>query len=252
MDRETRVGETTPFTPVDVRTVPAGESLTIGVCEGEPRFDAGPGCAPHVTLRYEDDGFRSVAADGAAHRADPVVILGRFRLALSQQGDRGRILVHDPQAPDQRAFQEYRWYPPDPAYRFVVEVEPYPQPSPARMATTTGLFKTYRRHGRVRFPADGEEHSLSVYLPEGGDPAKPGDYFIPFRDATAGKETYPVGRYVRMERGEGGEWILDFNRAGNPNCAYNPHWNCPIPPRENVLEIAIPAGELPYSDAADH
>ena len=64
-------------------------------------------------------------------------------------------------------------------------------------------------------------------------------------------ESYPVGRYVRLRSGEDGAWVLDFNLAGNPNCAYNLHWNCPIPPKENVLGVAIRAGERPYLEPSD-
>ena len=134
-----------------------------------------------------------------------------------------------PDARGQREFRGYQWFPPDPAFRFLVEVEPYGELKPARMATTAGLFKTFQRYGKVRFNVAGAESTLTVYLPEGGDPGEPESFFIPFRDSTAGVESYAVGRYVRLRSEEDGAWILDFNRAGNPNCAYNPHWNCPIP-----------------------
>ena len=55
-----------------------------------------------------------------------------------------------------------------------------------------------------------------------------------------------MGRYASLSEGDDG-WVLDFNMAGNPNCAYNPYWNCPIPPRENRLPIPIRAGELHYA-----
>lgn len=250
-DARTREGETTPFTPVDVRMIPVGDKVVVAACGEKPSFDPAGDCDPRVTLRYTPDGFR--IEDTAGERAaEDVVPLGRFRLSLSRQEDRGRILVHDPQAPDQRAFAGYAWFPPDPAYRFVVEVEPYPEATPIRMATTAGLFKTFLRYGRVRFPLDGQERSLSVYLYEGADPSDPDAFFIPFRDATAGRETYAVGRYAGLEVDDQGRWILDFNKAGSPNCAYNPHWNCPVPPQENVLDVAIPAGEKNYAGSGGH
>ena len=35
---------------------------------------------------------------------------------------------------------------------------------------------------------------------------------------------------------------LDFNRVHNPSCAYNPDYSCPVPPAENRLTVAVPAG----------
>jgi len=64
-----------------------------------------------------------------------------------------------------------------------------------------------------------------------------------FRDATTGHESYAVGRYVDAESLGGDRYVVDFNRAYNPTCAFSSLYNCPIPPRENVLPVAIPAGE---------
>jgi len=72
---------------------------------------------------------------------------------------------------------------------------------------------------------------------------EPGHLDAYFRDATTGHESYEVGRYVSVER-VGDEVVLDFNRAYNPSCALSPFYNCPIPPRENHLRIAIRAGEM--------
>jgi uncharacterized protein (DUF1684 family) len=52
-----------------------------------------------------------------------------------------------------------------------------------------------------------------------------------------------VGRYVTARADRDGV-IVDFNLAYNPSCALSPHYNCPIPPRENHLTVPIPAGEM--------
>jgi uncharacterized protein (DUF1684 family) len=74
--------------------------------------------------------------------------------------------------------------------------------------------------------------------------------FILFKDATSGKETYGAGRYLDLEAERDhtpdGRWILDFNRAYNPWCVYSKDYTCPLVPRENWLEVAIPAGEKDY------
>jgi uncharacterized protein (DUF1684 family) len=71
-----------------------------------------------------------------------------------------------------------------------------------------------------------------------------GDASVFFTDATTGKETYAVGRYVDLQKVPGGRYILDFNNAYNPACAFSDHYNCPIPTKANALPIAIRAGEM--------
>jgi len=46
--------------------------------------------------------------------------------------------------------------------------------------------------------------------------------------------------------------VIDFNYAYNPNCAYNPEWDCPLPPGENWLKVPIRAGEKAFSSTAVH
>ncbi|RME41806.1 MAG: DUF1684 domain-containing protein, partial [Caldilineae bacterium] len=106
-----------------------------------------------------------------------------------------------------------------------------------------------QRFGRVRFPVQGEEVSLWLYWVMGYG----GGIFLPFHDRTAGKTTYGGGRYLldtikHADLGhEAGGLVLDFNYAYNPSCAYNARWHCPLPPKENRLPVAIPAGEQKYS-----
>jgi uncharacterized protein (DUF1684 family) len=69
------------------------------------------------------------------------------------------------------------------------------------------------------------------------------DVGIFFRDATTGKDTYAVGRYVDAAPRPDGNYVLDFNDAYNPACAVSEHYNCPIPTKANTLKVAIRAGE---------
>ncbi|MGI8998944.1 MAG: DUF1684 domain-containing protein [Candidatus Limnocylindria bacterium] len=106
------------------------------------------------------------------------------------------------------------------------------------------------RIGWVHFAVDGTSCRLSVFwLNEYS-----GGIFIPFRDATSGRETYGGGRYLwDSAKGadlgiDGDELNLDFNYAYHPSCVYNPIWSCPLAPQENWLQVPINAGErLPES-----
>ncbi len=110
------------------------------------------------------------------------------------------------------------------------------------MQTTTGGEQTYHRAGVVRFEVDGRPAAVTLYAsPEMHE------LFVPFRDATSGKETYGAGRYLEVEPPDAqGNVVVDFNDAYNPYCAYNPEWSCPIPPGENWLPVAIRAGEKTF------
>lgn len=96
------------------------------------------------------------------------------------------------------------------------------------------------------FRIDEKEYRLDA-LDGGKD-----EYFVIFGDATNGKETYPSGRYVYVKRPDKEHrTILDFNKAYNPPCAFTPFATCLLPPKQNVLELSINAGEKKYS-GADH
>lgn len=110
--------------------------------------------------------------------------------------------------------------------------------------TTDGVTKPFVRAGHVRFEVDGEPVTLTVFR-EG----EHGSLFIPFRDASAGTETYEVGRYLEPQSRPDGRLDVDFNYAYNPFCAYGEGWSCPIPPTENQLRVVIPAGERAFRDA---
>ena len=48
-----------------------------------------------------------------------------------------------------------------------------------------------------------------------------------------------------------GIYVIDFNGAYHPFCYYNAEYDCPFPPAENRLALAIRAGErLPESASA--
>lgn len=113
------------------------------------------------------------------------------------------------------------------------------------MQTTTGDEQVYRRAGVVEVDVDGERSRLTLYSAEDIH-----DLFVPFRDATSGRETYGAGRYLEVEPPDpDGRVVVDLNYAYNPYCAYNPNWSCPLPPVENWLAVPIRAGEKTFPGA---
>lgn len=156
-----------------------------------------------------------------------------------------------PQSPlddDRRdSFTGLDYYDENPALAFIAAVERLPDDEPLiEMETSTGDTRSFRRWGTFEFEVDGEPARLTLYSDAAG-----GEFFLPFRDATSGDETYGAGRYLDNHRpglrqvGEN-EMEVDFNYAYNPYCAYSPYFSCPLPPRENWLKVSIRAGEKDF------
>lgn len=147
---------------------------------------------------------------------------------------------HSPLTPEQQAaFTGLDYYPENPDLRFEAEVEPFDEQVEVQMQTNTGETRTFVRWGYFRFQVGEQPAQLTVYASPGGLSG----FFIPFVDATAGEETYKAGRYLDIEPLPGGKFLVDFNMAYSPYCAYNASWVCPFPPPENHLKVPIRAGE---------
>ena len=162
-----------------------------------------------------------------------------------------RLAADSPLPADTLAtFESLEYWAPDPAYRFVGTIQEYPPSEPIEMITTTGRVRQAMRHGWLTFRIDGTRLNLQIYrlldTPETADPLEA--LFLPFTDATTGKETYPAGRYIDLQRDDQGRIVLDFNRAYNPLCAYGmpERYACPVTPAENRLSVRIEAGELGF------
>ena len=93
----------------------------------------------------------------------------------------------------------------------------------------------------------GNKQYNTLYQARGED-----SLFLPFRDALSGKETYGAGRYLDVAPPHSGHVVVDFNYAYNPSCAYDPQFSCPLPPRENWLQVPIRAGEKNFQGAETH
>lgn len=148
-----------------------------------------------------------------------------------------------PQSPltvqQKRDFQGLKYFPENPDLRLEVKADELPDRERIEMQTSTGDVQIYFRHGRFRFQVDGQDAELTIYEGENG-------FFLPFVDSLANQETYPAGRYLEPEPLPGGRFLVDFNLAYNPYCAYNEHWSCPLTPFENRLKVPIRAGEKLY------
>lgn len=141
-------------------------------------------------------------------------------------------------------FEHLNYFPDNPDLRLQLEIDTTGEGvgDEITLGTVNGQAKQYVRAGRVHFTVEDQPVSLTVFREQ-----TRGNFFVPFRDTTAGSETYEVGRYLEPKLLPDGRISLDLNLAYNPYCAYNTGWSCPIPPFENIVKAPIKAGEtLPH------
>ncbi|PSQ87921.1 MAG: hypothetical protein BRD30_07990 [Bacteroidetes bacterium QH_2_63_10] len=144
--------------------------------------------------------------------------------------------------PERRdAFRGLDFYEVDPAYRFVVPLQRFSTPDTVMIAESTGGVRPQVRIGQVTIPLPKDTVTLVAFRGQGDDPR--GRLWTPFADSTNGHTTYKAGRYVDLSPADGDSVVVDFNRAYNPTCAYNPDFACPLPPPENRIDAPVPAGE---------
>jgi uncharacterized protein (DUF1684 family) len=154
--------------------------------------------------------------------------------------EKDRFFAADQQSPltpdQQRHFHGLSYFPENPDLRLEVTVEEFPHKDTIQMQTSTGGVQTYTRFGKFTFEVDQQQAELTLYVSQSG-------FFLPFADSLAGTETYGAGRYLEPEPLGRNKFLVDFNLAYNPYCAYNDQWTCPLTPPENRLKVPIRAGE---------
>lgn len=228
-----------------LRTAPLSPKRAILVRPIGPGLDLGPTSAD-IPLqgvepaRLTDDGrvtLRLRDQTVSLARGRPAV-LGQWRLLVNGPPGRAVVTVF---ANDLRGGKEPVWYPYDAGAVYPVTLTPAPGPGTVRILGPDGVDVDAGEAGTVELSVGGTRQTLRVLrLP--GATEDESELEIYFRDATSGHGTYPAGRFVELIPRAGG-YLLDFNRARNPYCAYNTVFPCPAPWRGNALAAPIRAGE---------
>ncbi len=145
-------------------------------------------------------------------------------------------------------FKNLKYYKPDLNYRINATLTPIQDKNVIVLPTSDGKEQKYLEYARATFTLDGVECKLLILEVMEMGPQR-GKLFLAFADKTSGGETYGAGRYLDIKKVPvATSVLLDFNKAYNPYCAYNDSYSCPFPPSENVLKVAIHAGELSYHE----
>lgn len=142
------------------------------------------------------------------------------------------------------AYEGLTYFPIDPRYKVQALIHRIESDEFMVITTSDGQKQRFKKFAYAEFKLEGERHRLLLLKPTGFGQKEV--IFTAFADATSGESTYGGGRYLDLEFKNARQITIDFNLAYNPFCAYNATFSCPLPPRENILPIAILAGEKNY------
>ena len=187
------------------------------------------------------DSVRMVSDKGTLQT---VLRAGSVTYRVIERVGRFALRVKDSSYVLRRDFKGLTYFPLDTSMRVLAHLVPHATPRTLRILNVIGQTEEYRSPGILEFTIGGKPYHLTASF-EGPDTAK---YFVLFRDLTSRDSTYPAGRFMYVTPVDSaGNSIVDFNRAFNPPCAFTAFATCPLPPAENVMKIAIPAGEKRYA-----
>lgn len=172
---------------------------------------------------------------------------GQIEKERKDKDDFMRNNSESPFADSIELFNGLRYFEADEKYRLSANLVPIENKKSVTLATSDGLEKRYLEYAYAEFSVEGKDCKLLILEIMDMGPFR-GTLFLAFADATSASETYGAGRYLDIKKVPGSTSItLDFNKAYNPYCAYTDKFSCPFPPRENILEVAIKAGERNYN-----
>jgi uncharacterized protein (DUF1684 family) len=225
-------------------TLDAAVPATIGrliVDDERVRFEAAPGIT--VTQQAQQMTAPVVLKEPGKPPAEAIAI-GAVSLVVHVSGGRLALRVRDPDGTLAREFAGFSWFPIDPVYRVTGRFIPDAEPRKLPVMNTFNAVDMYDTEGVVEFELHGQTLRLRPFT------TRPKRFYIVFRDASSGAETYEAARFLYADLLDDGTTVLDFNEAYNPPCAFNKYTTCPLPLKENVLPVKILAGERAYSTAA--
>jgi len=162
---------------------------------------------------------------------------GRFSWLVIRRDTLLGIRLRDAENPRIRELEHIPSYPVSEKWRITAEFIPFDTLKKIEIPTAIGTTEIMESPGLLKFKLEGKDFALLPFNAENG-------FFIIIADLTSGIETYGAGRYMYTDLPDKqNRVILDFNKAYNPPCAFSPFATCPMPPKANILDVKIEAGE---------
>lgn len=230
-------------------TVGSGEAMDLRFPQAKADSDLGRYILKDGTLSFTASQGQRVGIKGTERWAetikvyplDSLVVLTHRRLEWFpiKRGDQFGIRLRDLDSELAKSFTGVETFEVDPKWRVKAKFEPTPSKT-ISILNVLDQESDQTSPGVLHFDLEGKAYRLDAL--QDGD-----SLFIIFGDATNGDQTYGSGRflYTSSPDAQGYVW-LDFNKAYNPPCAFTPYSTCPLPPRQNILPVAIPAGEKDF------
>ena len=211
---------------------------TIVVSDGKARLTLAKGQTMRTVTKEPDDAEDFTARDlvTGASRLEWVTA-GRLSLQFVKRED-GKIVVRaaDRDSPRRKTFAGRVWFEPRAEFRVPAKFVPTAQGATIPIANVRGEISYEKVAGTLEFTVNGQKLSLDALDDDG-------NLFIIFRDGTSNSTTYPPGRFLFIPKPADGVWVVDFNKAYNPPCAFSAFTTCPLPPPQNWLKGDMAAGE---------
>jgi uncharacterized protein (DUF1684 family) len=224
-----------------------GNAIVLPKGAAPPRAGVFEHRGRRTTVRLEPGVEASVSGEPVTKRelrpdnpgpAD-ILQLGRLRMQVIERDKRYAIRLRDPESEGRRSFKGLEWFPIREEYRVTARFLPFAAPKTLLVPTILDYAEEYKSPGQVEFELRGRTLRLQAVY-EGREEKQ---LFFIFRDETARKETYGAGRFLYADLPKDGTVVLDFNKAYSPPCAYTDYATCPLPPKQNRMNVRIEAGE---------
>jgi uncharacterized protein (DUF1684 family) len=195
---------------------------------------------PQVEILANDKPIKSGVVFHPDSTGQPKLSYGSLQWFIIKRDDQYGVRLRDLQSKVVEEFHSIDRYEVNPDYRVTAKLENPATPKKIAITNVLGQTTDQDSPGTLVFTLQDKEYRLDA-LVEGDE------LFVIFGDPTNERETYPSGRYLYANKpGADGITILDFNKAYNPPCAFTPFATCPLPPSQNILPVAISAGEKNY------
>lgn len=228
-------------------TVGAGDTFDVALTDsftggkfGEIDFSKGVATLtvePGVEASSNGQKVTTLVLDSDEKGKPTRVTVGTQTFYLIKRVDKYGIRLKDNNSKARREFKGEHWYKPHPRYKVTATYEQYPQPKDVLIPNVLGTSFKEKAPGLLRFKIAGKQYTLEPVIEDD-------HLFIIFKDLTSKTTTYGAGRFLYAAMPKNGKVELDFNKAENPPCAFTVFATCPLPPKQNRLNVSIPAGEL--------
>ncbi len=227
--------------PLNDIVLPAGAPDKAGTFELRGR-SVSVKAAPGVTFMLDGKPVTEKQLTSDGEGAPDRLTLGDLQLWVHQSGERLSIRLRDKNSKLRKEFTGTKWFPINASYRVEGVYTPYAKPKVVEVPNILGDIDKMPVPGIVSFTLNGQQVKLEP-IAEAGDK----EFWFVFRDLTSGHETYPAARFLYTPVAVDGKVTLDFNKAENPPCAFNPYSTCPLPFEQNRMAMRVEAGEMAYA-----